>query len=263
MNKLKPKTVYIHIPKCAGNSVFRSLHIATGSKKNMMQDSIAIHNSARLFSKLQDEDKFQERLLLNKQVLLAFHLNQDFTCIGGHFVFCPLIHSSVSSEVNFFTLLRDPVKRLKSHISYLLLAHPRTCVEDYMTGVVSIEEEISVMLNDPLSKWLGRQQCLYLGGLNHKGDADLENCLDNAKKSLKLFDLIGFVDNLDNFTESFFKKYKKTLITKHQNTIQTVANNNTILLQKINLCLNSHEKKIKELSELDIELFDYAIKNFN
>ena len=262
MSKLKPKTVHIHIPKCAGNSIFRSFCEATNSSKNMMQDSLAIYKSTRLMGD-KSEDEFEKQLLLNKQMLLAFHLSQGFDSIGGHFVFSPLIHSSVGSEVNFFTLLRDPVKRLKSHISYLLLAHPRTCVEDFIDKTVSINDEVLRLLNGSISKWLGRQQCLYLGGLNSEGEPDLANCLDNAIKSLELFDLIGFVDKIDDFNNAFYNKYKKSLIKLHSNSIQSVANNNIEILQEINLCLNDQEERIKELSELDIELFDYAIKNFN
>ena len=65
---------HIHIPKCAGNSVFRAIRDALGIKRACVLDSIATYLAARRLRKCRDEFEFEGLHLEVKQVLLSLSL---------------------------------------------------------------------------------------------------------------------------------------------------------------------------------------------
>jgi hypothetical protein len=267
MNKLKEKIVYIHIPKCAGNTFFRGLSEAKDTKLAMMQDSVAIYNSTQAIYPHNNRDEFEAQLLLTKQTLLSFHLFQPHELIGGHFVFSPMIYNKMKHRVNFFTTLRHPKERLKSHITYLLLGHPlrtgnRKLVESFLNGELDIEKAVWNILLGEEMVWLAKSQSLYLGGLNDRGKPDLQNCTSNAMNNLHLFDLVGLTENLDEFALKFYKKFNKNFSISYLNTIKE-SSENSPLIKKIHDITDNDitaRDKLEELSKQDMILYEYARK---
>jgi hypothetical protein len=265
MNNLKKKIVHIHIPKCAGNSFFRGLIEAKGSKCNMMQDSVAIYQGTKSIYPYNNADEFENQLLLTKQALLSFHLFQKHEVIGGHFVFSPMIFNQMKDDVSFFTTLREPISRIKSHITYLLLGHPlrtgnRHIVENFLNGKSDIEEAVWNIINGGDMIWLAKSQCLYLGGLNDQGQPDLENSTRNAINHLHLFDLVALTENLDQFALNFEKKYNTSFSVKSFNTIKEASENSPLVKKIHNIIDNDIDarNKLQKLSEQDIVLYEYA-----
>ena len=171
----------------------------------------------------------------------------------------------MNDRVNFFTTLREPIKRLKSHITYLLLGHPlrtgtRKLVESFLDGTLDIEQAIWNILLGQQMNWLAKSQSLYLGGLNDRGEPDLQNCTSNAMNNLHLFDLVGFTENLDEFALKFHKKFNKNFSIRYLNTIKE-ASENSPLIKKIHDILDNDataRDKLEKLSQQDIALYEYA-----
>lgn len=258
MEELKKHTQYVHIPKCAGNSVLQAILSASETKSAKVLDSVAIYKSVRQLGDFSNDFSFEEKLLAAKQNLLSFYLEQGHGTISGHFVFSPLCQRAYGHRTNFFTTLREPIKRLKSHIAYLIFAHPRTCLEDYENGKVDLGEEVERIVNSSLGEWLGRTQVLYLGGLNENGKPDLHNRLKNAILSLEKFDLIGSTDDLPDMCRKFQNKYGRNFEMQRLNTIKSVQKNDN-LLDQVYSALDSFENKLTKLSEEDSILYNTAM----
>ena len=163
---------HIHIPKCAGNSIFKAMRDALHPGRTLVLDSIATYLAARKLKRCRDEFEFESLHLEVKQVLLSLYFEQGYSMISGHLPFSPLTCSQYAETTDFLTILREPVERLKSHVAYLIFAQPRTSVEDYHTGKVDPADEVGrILQKEQIGIWMARSQCIYLGGLGIDGKA--------------------------------------------------------------------------------------------
>lgn len=254
---------HIHIPKCAGNSVFRAMRDALKPRRTLVLDSIATYLAARKLKPCRNEYEFESHHLEVKQTLLAFTLEQDFGMISGHFPFSPLCHRQYGQSTDFVTILREPVERLKSHVAYLIFAQPRTCVEDYHTGKVDPADEVHRILErEEIGIWMARSQCLYLGGLGPDGKADLDNRVPNAIAALDHHLLVGFDHNLAAFAQAFYDIFRVRPEIGRENTIAAVQPDRALLDRVYGVFDGSLKKKLQSMCEDDLILYEAARRKF-
>jgi hypothetical protein len=260
MNSFMNRRVqHIHIPKCAGNSVFRAMRDALKPDRTLVLDSIATYLAARKLKRCRDEFEFESLHLEVKQVLLSFYLEQGYPMISGHLPFSPLSHSQFRESTDFITLLRDPVERLNSHVAYLIFAQPRTSVEDYHTGKVDPGDEVvRILQREQIGIWMARSQTLYLGGLGLDGKAELKNRLPNALASLEKLSLVGFDHDLPAFAAGFERQYGVSLSIGRENTIRDVQKDTALLDRVYGVLKGSMKETVLEMSADDLALYEAA-----
>ena len=250
---------HVHIPKCAGNSVFRGMRDALQPGRTLVLDSIATYLAARKLKTCRDEFEFESHHLEVKQTLLSFYFEQNFGMISGHLPFSPLCARQFGDETDFITVLREPMARLKSHVAYLIFAQPRTCVEDYHTGKVDpADEAVRILEREQIGIWMARSQCIYLGGLGADGRADLENRVRNALAALEAFRLIGFDHCLNHFADQFQSTYGRPLAPGRENSIQSVQPDPVLLKRVHGVFEGSLKVRIKEMCADDMALYEEA-----
>jgi len=250
---------HVHIPKCAGNSVFRGMRDALQPGRTLVLDSIATYLAARKLKTCRDEFEFESHHLEVKQTLLSFYFEQDFGMISGHLPFSPLCAQQFGDETDFITVLREPLARLKSHVAYLIFAQPRTSVEDYHTWKVDpADEAVRILEREEIGIWMACSQCIYLGGLGADGRADLENRVRNAIAALEAFRLIGFDDCLNHFADQFQSIYGRPLVPGRENSIQSVQPDPALLKRVYGVFEGSLKARIEEMCADDKALYDAA-----
>jgi hypothetical protein len=253
---------HIHIPKCAGNSVFRAMRDALQPDRTLVLDSIATYLAARKLRKCRNEFEFESHHLEVKQTLLAFYMEQGFGIISGHLPFSPLCCRQYE-DYQYVTLLRDPVERLKSHIAYLIFAQPRTCVEDYSSGKVDPADEVHRILErEEIGIWMARSQVVYLGGLGADGKADLDHRVANAIQALDAFSLVGFDNQLNTFAQRFEDRFGRPLRLGRENTIDSVQPDRTLLQRVYSVFDGAFGRRVAEMCTDDQELYEAARRRF-
>lgn len=254
---------HIHIPKCAGNSVFKAMREALQPGRTLVLDSIATYLAARKLKRCRNEFEFESLHLEVKQVLLSFYFEQGFPMISGHLPFSPLCHSQFSEGTDFITILREPVERLKSHVAYLIFAQPRTCVEDYHTGKVDpADEVVRILQREEIGIWMARSLTVYLGGLGADGKADLNNRVANAVASLDKLRLVGFDHDIPGFARRFEDLYGKPLSIGRENTIRQVQDNQDLLKRVYDVFDGSMKQVLLDMSADDLALYDAALRKW-
>ena len=255
---------HIHIPKCAGSSLFNAIRDALKPRRTCVVDSVAAYLAARKLKKCQNEFEFESHHLEVRQVLLSLYFEQDYDIISGHLPFSPLCWNQFGESVDFLTLLRDPVERLKSHVAYLIFAQPRTCVEDYQTGKIDPGDEVyRILEREEIGIWLARSQSVYLGGLGPDGKADLANRVRNAIKALEAFKLVGFDHNMPAFSRAFEAAYGAPLSVPVQNTIASVQTDSQLLKRVYAVFDGPLKSKIAGMCADDQALYEAARIRFS
>jgi hypothetical protein len=254
---------HIHIPKCAGNSVFRAMRDALKPDRTLVLDSIATYLAARKLKRCRNEFEFESHHLEVKQVLLSLYFEQGYGMISGHLPYSPLCQQQFGETTDFVTILREPVERLKSHVAYLIFAQPRTSVEDYQTGKVDPGDEVvRILEREEIGIWMARSQTIYLGGLGAGGRADLENRVPNAIAALDHHRLVGFDHNLGAFASAFEAAYQRPLTIGRENTIQSVQRDPDLLQRVTGVLEGSMASRVREMCADDLALYEAAREKF-
>lgn len=223
----------MHIPKCGGTSIFN------GVSKHYRTDKIFRLNGPA--STKANRILFPQGIIQEYRLgLLMYALfSQKYHLVFGHFYFSELAFEQFCRSWRFITVVRDPVNRFISHYFY-----DRFNNIDHHT----IHEDLEDYLTKPAAKSLGSLMVKYFSG-NPKG-ADIEK----AKRNIEMFSLIGDIDNIKLFSETFHNYFGKNINVKKINKNPIDSGN-----QKKHLTPSVMDK-INELCQPDIELFKH-IKN--
>ncbi len=214
----KGRLQFIHIPKCAGmtlNSAFESYFGA--------------EHAAFFFGKDEDRALWQVRWQENhweheasfldfKQTILQSLLNGPARFVGGHLPFSPLAHNYHKESTAFITLLRDPLPRSISALTYLVMNHGAYPSDAYNAGEQDPVAELQAwMADDDFTAVVCNQMSIYLGGLNYQCRPELKKRLEHAKAALSLLDLFGFVEEMDAFLDQVRGKLGIQLTVESRN----------------------------------------------
>lgn len=228
--KTKNKLFFLHLPKTGGTTLGDIIKQEYGAKNTLTIDQ-QFHKVVKP-PKISDEDK------------------QAIKVIKGHFCFG--YHQFFNSSFSYFTLVRDPIKRVISDYNHIYripqhwLHHQVTCQN------MTLEEYVI----SGTSKLSENGQTRFLSGMNT--EIDFGQCsrehLELAKNNLdQYFSVVGLTERFDESLLLLQKKfgwsddcflYEKKRVNKSK---------------KSHLSLSQKQKKtIEKFNLLDIELYEYA-----
>lgn len=181
-------------------------------------------------------DEFQERLLL-------CYLYNDIRCIAGHVRFSRTAYDLFSKTYKFVTTLREPVSMMISHYFFL----PRRSTEIF-TNI----DDIDVYLESEEARQFGAVYPYYFNGGSAHDEPWSDAAMSKAKENLRLFDAVGFVDDIPRFQRQLRDHVGLRLRIGHANrSIASREDRKSVITPTV-------RRRMEELNAPNIEIYEFA-----
>lgn len=195
--------------------------------------------------------------VLGENARLACERLKDATVIAGHMSFYP--GEILDPDRYSLTLLRHPVDRVLSAYGFfrnnpnaLITKSVHLASQMDFEAYLNCEESV---VRDEVSNAQTNHYC-YLGYDRSDNYSD-DQKLSAAKSALEKFDLVGIIDQYEDFVDilCFEQKWPPVLDIPHDNI--------TVRRQEVSDISAHLQTRLRALNELDIELYEHARKLFH
>lgn len=211
--------VFVHVPKCAGTSIETALREHYRLSRIII-DPEASFRAAQADLACPANDQTRQAILSHasemRRTLLHAHLATGYHCITGH---APLGLNTLKAHEkshDFITILREPVARFLSHLTFNLAGHG---------GHGRIDEPLENFLRSPRAKTMGSLYGKYFSGLPMSADFTSPEAVEAATHTLTKMNTVGRLDQLNKFSADIEKLTGKRLRITHKN--KTASNQRT------------------------------------
>lgn len=195
---LKQRCLFMHMPKCGGTSLSEALYATVPLGQNVaVIDALSTRRAAAIAAFDRDdvatchEDLEHGHLTFAlREKLLLTHMAAGARLIHGHVLYSEAAMQHFSAEYGLVTLLREPVARAISNFAM-------------MAGNGFTSPDVDAWLDGPVGRSHATVFLRYLSGQNVVSPADQDAALDLAKKRLARFRVVGFLEDLPQFLDSF------------------------------------------------------------
>lgn len=238
-----PKVFYCHVPKCAGSSISRAIRQQLFAGFKGATFSIDLRGSYKS-SQVSSMDMMGVR-----EILLAYNLSIAQNYFGSGHVHCrPNLVESYMNEWDFVTILRNPIDRWISEYVYSTYKD-----SDWYKNTLHIDD----YLESERGKVTGIEFIRYFSSMPNNYVGNVEEFVDEAVANLERFSVIGTVENLERWRESFKTCFHKDLSIPRVNTSP-----NSGVADKIR-SNDSVMKKIEELCKPDLHVYQRIVEMTN
>ena len=238
----KSNIFFTHIPKTGGTSIDNAISRLYVGRYCRIKEA-ASQKAADIFYGENEKADFSETIKLRKHIL-AYEMAKGTQYISGHVYFDLGIWNSFHKKYAYTTLLRDPIKRYLSY--YLFNAFKK---EEYGR----VDQDLSEFITSDHGKSQGSTYIKYLSGVATSKIYPSEIEIEKAKHNLSKFQLIGFLEDLDQFIDRFEKrfKFKPKVSHKNKSPAAEVEINKSVM------------DEIHRICQPDIEIYNYAKKELS
>ncbi len=226
---------FLHIPKTAGTSLSTVLKLQYKKEEVYPWDNINFWNKIKEFQELNGDAKIKSNAKILK----------------GHYPFG--LHKFIKREFTYTTFLREPVARVKSHLTqYWRMEHTNISKVINNYGVQSVFERYP-------NHGFHNMQSRWIAGVN----AD-EKLSDDELYSLTLknferyFPVFGITECFDESVLWMQKAFNWRLPPYYSILNKSTADE----IKHLNIDTKV-EEKIRQLNQVDIRFYHYAKKKFN
>ncbi len=226
--------IFLHIPKTAGTTLHQIIDRHYSLDRIFWVHATDVNESINEFKSFSEEKR------------------QRFQLIKGHMGFG--LHQFVPQPCSYFTLLRDPVKRIISHY-YHVLRTPN----HYLHQVVTEQQmDLKAFVSSGISLELDNGQTRLIAASNGNEDESIEfgcatpELLEIAKQHLiNYFSVVGVMEEFDRTLLLLQKKLGwKNICYARKNTGKNTTKKSDISADTL--------AAIQQHNALDIELYQFA-----
>jgi hypothetical protein len=229
------RMVFIHVPKCGGRSIDKGLRRAYRALPVRQRGRI-VQLKEKATSNASDDTDWSVWQL--REGLLEYYLaHDDVQYLSGHFQIDRATVERRADEWRFVTVLRNPVDRWLSHYFF----------NRYKPGDhYGIDQDLEQFLNTDRAAAYGRTFVDYFS----------EDGPDEAKATLEQFDVVGFLDDLNDFRDRVVSYLGERPEILHHNS------NPVAKRKRKELVTPAIRDEVRELCGPDLDVYEWARERF-
>jgi len=252
---------FIHIPKSGGISIdlaLREQFAVAGQPRFSREGAIAMSlaGMSREINDLDSISEFSDHHAKQLSGLLAYHLAQNWQYISGHVTTNKQLLDQFAKQYHFLTVLREPVSRFKSNYVYNKLTNSLPIMSPNNLSTDNLTQEVDAILSHRRGWQMANVTSMCVTGRFAADEADAKAIQAEFIANLASYNLVGFLDELDKFSQGVKSLTGKVIhIGNHNTTESHLESNKQIVKSTLQNYLNEPhiEQRIKHLCRFETE----------
>lgn len=242
--------VFHHVPKTGGTSIGSAIRERFPLSSAGFDQNAAYATVEALYPDFDRTPLFSDEFLRMRRETFVNHLVRDHRCVAGHFPFDEVAWARFHDRYRFVTVLRDPVKRFVSH--YFDSYRP----EPDPSRPFAISMSLDELLETERGRRFGRIYAEFYSGLTGRADFDSREAIDRSKANLERFDVVGFLENTDDFVQRLASECGLRIRLEH------LRRGSTSKKTRVDTLTPEIVEKIRSMCATDIEIYEWARERF-